>query len=320
MPMRRISTGLPQVGFNDDPSPLTEGMLHAQSTMAELWPRLSQIEHAKDVEKRGFDERQREFNLREKESERSHQANELWRGEMVKGREQAARDAAQNRADTLKMHGDELGWRKDEKAAADERQRQLDETTAARETGALPAHAKQSFMPRLVDDGVETTANTWPAPSEIGPGTDQDARLWAAANQHGTDQARKDAAEEVAQAKADATLNRGSSMTENELWSHAIAMAKVGQEQADPVQVQKNYEELKAGRLKPPVDPNAPFPTKAAPVEPQGRFPGPITDPRQLPDEDLHRWLSQNDQGYAAASSHPGFNRARALQAYRQGQ
>lgn len=44
MPMRRISTSLPTVGFADDPSPLSEGLANAAATFGQLWPRLAQIE------------------------------------------------------------------------------------------------------------------------------------------------------------------------------------------------------------------------------------------------------------------------------------
>ena len=44
MPMRRISTSLPTVGFADEPSPLSEGLANAAATFGQLWPRLAQIE------------------------------------------------------------------------------------------------------------------------------------------------------------------------------------------------------------------------------------------------------------------------------------
>ena len=61
MPMRRISTGLTRVGFDQDPSPLTEGMLHAASTLGELWPRLKQIEMEKKQHQDSVDERKQRY-------------------------------------------------------------------------------------------------------------------------------------------------------------------------------------------------------------------------------------------------------------------
>jgi len=75
MPFRQVPTSLPQAQFQDQASPLTEGMLHASATFAELWPRLAQIK----LENRRFEgnmaERKAEFQQRE--SDRQDRAR-MW--------------------------------------------------------------------------------------------------------------------------------------------------------------------------------------------------------------------------------------------------
>lgn len=88
MPMRRISTGLTRVGFDQDPSPLTEGMLHAASTLGELWPRLKQIEMEKKQHQDSVDERNQRYGQESQD-----------RAAAIAERKQERDDAAAERAD-----------------------------------------------------------------------------------------------------------------------------------------------------------------------------------------------------------------------------
>jgi hypothetical protein len=79
MPMRRISTSLPRVGFADDASPLTEGLANAASTLGELWPRLRQIDAEQQRDQQYKNER--DADRRQGRQERSDAAEErhrLW--------------------------------------------------------------------------------------------------------------------------------------------------------------------------------------------------------------------------------------------------
>lgn len=103
MPMRRIATSLPQIGFEDQASPMSEGLLHASATLGELWPRLAQIKADQRRQDQSMQERRMEFQQRE--ADRQERAR-LW----STGREDAIdqrRDAASATA-TERKHQDDV--------------------------------------------------------------------------------------------------------------------------------------------------------------------------------------------------------------------
>lgn len=103
MPMRRIATSLPQIGFEDQASPLSEGLLHASATLGELWPRLAQIKADQRRQDQSMQERRMEFQQRE--ADRQERAR-LW----STGREDAIsqRREAANATATERKHQDDV--------------------------------------------------------------------------------------------------------------------------------------------------------------------------------------------------------------------
>ena len=97
--MRRISTGLTRVGFDQDPSPLTEGMLHAASTLGELWPRLKQIEMEKNQHQDSVDERNADRATHDRYRTEDAATHDRYRTDDAKIRKQERDDAAAERAD-----------------------------------------------------------------------------------------------------------------------------------------------------------------------------------------------------------------------------
>lgn len=79
MPMRRISSSLPRVGFADDASPLSEGLANAAATLGELWPRLNQIEADKQQTAAQQQEREQDRQLtREDRESAAADRRQLW--------------------------------------------------------------------------------------------------------------------------------------------------------------------------------------------------------------------------------------------------
>ena len=102
MPMRRISTSLPRVGFADDASPLSEGLAYAAGTLGELWPRLSQIEAEKQAAEAGRVERSNERDAARTERETNRtESRQLWEAGQgsYQGDDAALKSVSQRNAD-----------------------------------------------------------------------------------------------------------------------------------------------------------------------------------------------------------------------------
>jgi hypothetical protein len=99
--MRRISTGLTRVGFDQDPSPLTEGMLNAASTLGELWPRLKQIEADKQQRKDSLDERNADRATHDRYRAEDVATRKQERADSLSERTQLQKERQQDRADAL---------------------------------------------------------------------------------------------------------------------------------------------------------------------------------------------------------------------------
>ena len=314
MPMRRISTGLTRVGFDQDPSPLTEGMLHAASTLGELWPRLKQIEMEKKQHQDSVDERKQRY-----EQESQDRAAAI--AERKQERADALENQKTNHADYLKTAGDTANRNAEENQF--KHNVELAKMGVVGDEGQLWQNAAAFANKKLARE--ETQANH----AVYTFFTDKDGNTYRRNTHTGEvdhidpNDKRASATPQAAPVDPQQGIDNAAVADERtglrgfgNLWG---ALGPSRQEITDRASHNVDVINRTNMRKGPPqatgtIKADSPSQLWApSPAVPQA------SDPKAMDDNSLHDYLIQNEPGYAEAAKDPRFNRAKALQFARSG-
>lgn len=306
MPMRRVSTSLPRVGFADDASPLSEGMANAAATLGDLWPRLNQIEAQKHQDAANRQDRRDELDVRanERQQERAdHQAaaaehRSLWDVDhgVYAGPDQALRDASNQHATehqhSLDTQAAQLGaYQGEDQALLD-----LSERMRAKPLGGRTAAPHDPSTGWHYDTPTQKHFRT---------NSKNEIEIFDPATGKRTMGGMSSTPDAPAIDKAPGDAGQPG------LWDQMIApLRRSGRPGIHSVgDVLGGVVDLWNGPGD-QVPTNPPTATSTPPV---------VAAPASLNDDDLDRYLTQKDPDYAEARMHPKFNKAAALAAFRAG-
>lgn len=349
--MRRISTGLTRVGFDQDPSPLTEGMLHAASTLGELWPRLKQIEMEKKQHQDSVDERNADRATHDRYRTEDAATHDRYRTDDAKIRKQERDDAAAERAAAHRAAlgqwaagfgvGDNSPDVQGDVAARVEsdRQRKLDEHAASNGTyngedqGLLAISARSqehlSNLGKMEEKAINRPdfkpSSTYNQSTGWYKGEDGVWFRTDANNRMSTLDLKTNTVkspEDIQKEKADDEAAAATKAADDKLVADENSPLYFNghlpwDDSRDVVLARARAKQANANRPADQLWPSAPsnLPPGVAPDDPHGMNNNPAT----MDDNSLHDYLIQNEPGYAEAAKDTRFNRAKALQFARSG-